>query len=146
MAVREVHLGAAAATTVLDAWRAQLPGLAWRPPGSGPVRLLGLTAKAPTPRQLGQSLHELDDRHCAFIEDMYGPALASPPALADFRAALRRLRGLLWEKCRNEPLWRLGVHGVAGFPAVAARAGWPGPTGLRAASQCPCGAALIGQG
>ncbi len=32
----------------------------------------------------------------------------------------------------KETLWRLAVHGVAGFPAVAARAGRPGPAALRA--------------
>jgi hypothetical protein len=43
-------------------------------------------------------------------------------ALAVFRATLRRLWGLRWEHCHKEPLWRLAVHGVASFPAIASQA------------------------
>jgi hypothetical protein len=110
------------------------------------VRLLGLTVKAATTLQLGPPLQELADRHGAFVADAYGPAPVPPAALASFRATLRRLWTLRWENQHKEPLWRLAVHGIAGFPAVESHSARARPSGFRAASRCPCGAAVSGQG
>ncbi len=96
--------------------------------------------------QLGPPLQELAERHGAFIAEAYRPVAPEPAALAGFRATLRRLWGLRWENGRKEPLWRLAVHGVAGFPAIAAHATRKAAARLRAAARCPCGARMTGDG
>jgi hypothetical protein len=121
----------------LDAWSALLRALAWH---ACPVRPLGLTVKATTSLQLGPPLQELADRHGAFIAEAYGPEAPGPAALAEFRTTLRRPWGLRWESCHKETLWRLAVHGAAGFPAITAQ------TPLHASAHCPCGAPITGDG
>jgi hypothetical protein len=91
-------------------------------------------------------LQELAERHGAFIAEAYGPVAPGPAARAGFRATLRRLWGLGWENCHKEPLWRLAVHGIAGFPAINSQAARCGGARLRAAARCPCGARITGAG
>ena len=78
--------------------------------------------------------------------DAYGPLPAPLSAPAEFRATLRRPWQLRWENYHKEPLWRLALHGIAGFPLVATHAARAQGASLRAATMCPCGAPITGRG
>jgi hypothetical protein len=145
-AAREVLVGAAAAPSERDAWAALLRALVWRSGCGICVPVLGLTVKLGTHLQLAGALADLAARHTAFLADALGVAAAPPDALPRLRDTLRRLWKLRWENEHKEPLWRLALHGITGFPMAADRVARAARAGHVHVLRCPCGAGMSGEG
>lgn len=144
-ASREVLAGRAAAPSERAAWGALLRALVWKQTlGDLCVPVLGLTVKLGTQLQLAGAVADLDRKHLAYIADAFSAVAAPPEALSDLRQTLRRLWKLRWESAHKEPLWRLALHGIAGFPLAADQVARASRAGTTLVLRCPCGAAMSG--